>query len=96
VLVLAYSGLWLTAANIASTGMPTGSTYRVHLAPLRQAAKLFPLNAQLRQQPARFAVEMGSLLPPEIALAEVDHALKFNPYALASKQQTLLNPKEKP
>ena len=51
------------------------------LARMRQAARLFPLNHAVREQPAIALIRIGDQVPPQLLLAEIDEALRHDPHA---------------
>lgn len=66
---------------ICSSGMPSASRYLIRISKLRDAARLFPLDRFLREQPARAAMVFHKMLPRQAVLVLIDEALARDPWA---------------
>lgn len=78
---LAYGVAWIAAELLIRSGNPAPGRESFHLAPLRQAAAIFPLNVHIREQSAYALMRLSDFLPPGVVIVEIDRALANDPWA---------------
>jgi len=61
--------------------LPINGRHIFHLAPLRLAARIFPLDFYIRNQSALQLIQMIKLVQPQYVAAEINQALKNDPFA---------------